>query len=167
MRRVCKPVFTEAGVFHQNKSSTAVSTKIKVHRFNSCKQGLKLTDANKENIVQAEQAHCLLDKKYKYCGGGLYESISEGTDLREVSTAFFPSYHCSYHCSFISASCCQRVKFSLSADFVLCRFYHNFTKLKSVNSVFASNVDMIQSNLNNNKKKLLMIHLHVASLFVL
>ncbi len=82
----------------------------------------------------------------------------KGTGLREVSTAFFPSYHCS--------SCCQTVKFSLSAAFVLCRFYHNFTKLKSVNSVFASNVDMIQSNLNN-KKKLLMIHLHVASLFVL
>ncbi len=87
----------------------------------------------------------------------------KGTGLREVSTAFFPSYHCSY----ISATCCQRVKFSLSADLVLCRFYHNFTKLKSVNSVFASNVDMIQSNLNNNKKKLLMIHLHVGSLFVL
>ncbi len=78
MRRVCKPVFTEAGVFHQNKSSTAVSAKIKVHRFISCKQGLKLTDADKENIVQAEQAHRLLDEKYKYCGGGLYESISEG-----------------------------------------------------------------------------------------
>ncbi len=73
----------------------------------------------------------------------------KGTGLREFSTAFFfPSYHC----SFISATCCQRVEFSLSADFVLCRFYHNFTKLKSVNSVFASNVDMIQSNLNNNKK---------------
>ncbi len=59
MRRVCKPLFTEAGVFRQNKSSTAVSAKIKVHRFISCKQGLKWTDANKENIVQAEQAHCL------------------------------------------------------------------------------------------------------------
>ncbi len=59
MRLVCKPLFTEAGVFRQNKSSTAVSAKIKVHRFISCKQGLKWTDANKENIVQAEQAHCL------------------------------------------------------------------------------------------------------------
>ncbi len=59
MRRVCKPLFTEAGVFRQNKSSTAVSAKIKLHRFISCKQGLKWTDANKENIVQAEQAHCL------------------------------------------------------------------------------------------------------------
>ncbi len=61
MRRVCKPLFTEAGVFRQNKSSTAVSPKIKVNRFISCKQGLKWTDANKENIVQAEQAHGLLD----------------------------------------------------------------------------------------------------------
>ncbi len=67
----------------------------------------------------------------------------KGTGLREVFSSFFPSYHCS--------SCCQRVKFSLSAAFVLCRFYRNFTKLKSVNSVFASNVDMIQSNLNKNK----------------
>ncbi len=54
------------------------SAKIKVHRFISCKQGLNLTDKNKENIVQAEQAHCWMDEKYKYCGGGLYESISEG-----------------------------------------------------------------------------------------
>ncbi len=116
MRRVCKPLFTEAGVFRQNKSSTAVSAKIKLHRIISCKQGLKLTDANKENIVQAEQAHCLLDKKYKYCGGGLYESISEGNwaGLREVSMAFFPSYHCS--------SCGQRVKFSL----LLLLFYAGF-----------------------------------------
>ncbi len=65
MRRVCKPFFTEAGFLSQNKSSTTVSAKIKVHRFISCKQGLKLTDANKENIVQVEQAHCLLDEKYK------------------------------------------------------------------------------------------------------
>ncbi len=63
MRLVCKPVFTEAGVFRHNKSSTAVSAKIKVHKFISCKQGLKLTEANKWNIVQAEQAHCLFGWK--------------------------------------------------------------------------------------------------------
>ncbi len=104
MRRVCKPLFTEAGVFRQNKSSTAVSAKIKVHRFISCKQGLKLTDANKENIVQAEQAHCLLYKKYKYCGGGLYEYISEGNWLERIfDCIFFPSYHCFYHSYLITA----------------------------------------------------------------
>ncbi len=39
---------------------------------------------HKENTIQAEQAHCLLE--------GLYEGISElkGTDFREVSKAFFP-----------------------------------------------------------------------------
>ncbi len=95
MRLVCKPVFTEAGGFRQNKSSTVVSAKIKVHRFISCKQGLKLTDANKENIVQAEQAHRLLDEKYKYCSGGLYKSVSEGNRLERNFDGIFPSYHCS------------------------------------------------------------------------
>ncbi len=118
MRRLCKPVFTEAGGFRQNKSSTAVSAKIKVHRFISCKQGLKLTDANKENIVQAEQAHRLLDENINIAVGVYMNLFLKGTDLREVSMAFFPSYHCSS----ISATCCQRVKFSLSAAFVLCRF---------------------------------------------
>ncbi len=56
MRRICKPLFTEAGVFRQNKSSTAVSAKIKVNRYITCEQELKLIEANKENIVQAEQA---------------------------------------------------------------------------------------------------------------
>ncbi len=40
-----------------------------------------------------------------------------------------------------SASCSQRVNFNMSAAFVSSRFYHNFIKHKTVNSVYASNVD--------------------------
>ncbi len=117
MRRVCKPLFTEAGVFRQNKSSTAVSAKIKVHRFISCKQGNEQTRTKK--ILYRQSNLTVYWMKNINIAVGVYMNLFlKGTGLREVSTAFFPSYHC----SFISATCCQRVKFSLSADFVLCRF---------------------------------------------
>ncbi len=73
MRRVCMNAFV-----------------IKVHRFISCKQGLKLTDVNKENIVQAEQAHCF--------ALGVYMNLFlKGTDLKEVSNAFFPLLSLLFH----------------------------------------------------------------------
>jgi len=57
------------------------------------------------------------------------------------------------------------LSFSLSAVFVLCRYVlcSDFTKLKSDHSVFALNLEIIQSSLN--QKQLLM--LHVCSIFVL
>ncbi len=56
----------------------------------------------------------------------------KGTGLREVSTSLFPLVSLPFH----KRHLLSESEIQPSAALVLCEFYHNFTKLKSVNSVF-------------------------------
>ncbi len=72
MRRVCKPLFTEAGVFHQNK----------INRFISCKQGLKLTDDT--NKARQSKLTVYWMKNMNFALEVYMNLFMKGTDLREV-----------------------------------------------------------------------------------
>ncbi len=103
MRLVCKPLFTEAILF---------STKIKVHRFISCKQVLKLTDDT--NKARQSKLTVYWMKNINIEVEVYMNLFMKGTDLREVLNAFPPLLSLLS----ISSTCCQSVKFSMSAAFV-------------------------------------------------